>query len=472
MLRSYLSEGLQCRWEEIEQALRKASRNVRTVLRRHILNTASPTAARPVCHIEGEDTLMRAFGTLTVDSALFTLARVYDAAHVTLCQTIAAASKGKKHNEFLKHHRCVDVQQLARQIEQDNVVVEDEIILVQEPGKNETVRAEWRHLDRMSFDALPVLDSLARMLPGETSASQEYAGVGGGGGSDIISASLLGHLLRRHGKDMNLLISTRTWSTGSQGGKDSKIGVKREVYNHAGPAEAHGQPVPGTFRFNRDTYAEGRSLEAIPIFHRQQIFMVLDQGESMADIPEGDRADLRDQFDAVLDQAQPPTDTVFIVDTGGDVFGADKGSTTTPDQDLRVQQAMSSSSSKRNLVTVVVSPGVDAPRDAPRKALEAGGMVYKLSMEERAMFLALLANQYKMDGSDPARFGKTTLALQARLRGVVGWTSLDLPEHVVDTWENPWSSFVYVRECMSDIILMPTRKLLPLIQPKVHPSQS
>jgi hypothetical protein len=35
----------------------------------------------------------------------------------------------------------------------------------------------------------------------------------------------------------------------------------------------------------------------------------------------------------------------------------------------------------------------------------------------------------------------------------------------VNTWENPWSSFAYIRECMSDIILMPLKDLLPLIDP-------
>ena len=118
-----------------------------------------------------------------------------------------------------------------------------------------------------------------------------------------------------------------------------------------------------------------------------------------------------------------------------------------------------------NLVTAVMAPGVDAPSDAPRKAFEAGGRVYKPTENEKKLLLDLLANKYRMDGSDPHRFGKTTLALQARLRGVVGWTSLDLPSYVVDTWENPWNSFVYIRECMSDIIFMPTTELLPLIDP-------
>jgi hypothetical protein len=264
---------------------------------------------------------------------------------------------------------------------------------------------------------------------------------------------------------MDILISTRTWATGSQGKNGAKLGIKREVYNHGGPAEAHGRPVAGTFLVRDDTRAEGRDLETIPFSHHNQIFLVLDQGESTSEIPESDTAALDAQFRAVLAQAGRPIDTVLVVDTGGDVFGADAEGGTTPDQDFRVQKAMTAMSSAYNLVTAVVSPGVDAPDDAPEKAFQAGGMVYRPTPEEKAMLLDLLVKEYKMDGSDPSRFGKTTLALQARLRGTLGWTSLDLPAYVVDTWDNPWNSFVYIRECMSDIVLMPTTSLLPLIHP-------
>jgi hypothetical protein len=473
---NYLASGLQHTVEQVQQAYSTAPRNVRTVLRRQILNAVKPTASHPLCSLLDEKRLVKVLGTLPLGQALFTLARIYDAAHVALCKTITAAQKGKPHNEFFRANRRIDLQEFTHQLSQDKTVVEDEIFLQADLDKGKPLRAIWKPLPPMTFDKLPVLDSLSRLLPGEQPLSRppsqppsrQYAGIGGGGGSDIISASLLGHLLRQHDKEMNLLISTRTWATGSQGKQGSKLGVKREVYNHGGGVRAHGRPVAGTFLVRGDTYAEGRTLEAIPILNHLQIFMVLDQGESTSDIPESDKADLRDQLHAVLDQAKSPIDTVLIIDTGGDVFGADTSGATTPDQDFRVQRAMSSLSSSYDLVTAVMSPGVDAPIDAPQKAFEAGGMVYKLSQEEKSMLLDLLVNRYKMDGSDPSRFGKTTLALQARLRGVVGWTSLDLPEHVVDTWENPWTGFVYIRDCMSDIIFMPTTKLLPLIEPKSY----
>ena len=198
--------------------------------------------------------------------------------------------------------------------------------------------------------------------------------------------------------------------------------------------------------------------------HHSQIFIVLDQGESISDISTPDRADLKDQFEAVLGHSPNRIDSVLIVDTGGDVFGADTTGGATPGQDVRVQKALSTLSSKYNLVTAVVATGVDAPDDAPDKALKAGGMIYTLTEDEKNALLDILVREYRMDGSDPSRFGKTTLALQAALRGAVGWTSLDLPTHVVDTWENPWSSFVYMRECMNDVIFIPTTRLVPLIK--------
>lgn len=496
MLSSFLQQGV----EDVRRAFNKTSRNVRTILRRQIFNATLPTPDHPVCNFHEQEQLFNALRALPLKVALLTLARVYDEAHMTLCKSISAARKGKFHHGDFLRNPVIDLQVLAQEIEQRREAIHGRIVLEMTSDESTPLQAVSKPLSLMSFDCLERLPSLAGRLPGENVDGHGYAGIGGGGGSDVISASLLGRLLEVHNKKMDLLVSTRTWVTGSQGKEGSKLGVKREVYNHDGQAKAGGKPVSGTFRVKEGTYAEGRDLETIPLKHHRQIYMVLDQGDTTAEVPENDRAELKDQFDAVLAQAENPStfvivstggsavaqaekatmvgtvdtsettldnrhvDTVLSVDTGGDVFGKDGTGGTTPDQDFRVQKAISTLTSSRNLVTAVVAPGVDAPGDAPEKAKAAGGMVYRPTKEEEKILLDTLA-EYRMDGSDPSRFGKTTLALQARLRGVLGWTSLDLPEHVVDTWENPWSSFVYIQECMSDIILMPTRSLLPLIQP-------
>ena len=60
-------------------------------------------------------------------------------------------------------------------------------------------KPEWTMLPPMSFDNLPQhVSSLGQCLPGETEdkPAHSYAGIGGGGGSDVISASLLGRMLR------------------------------------------------------------------------------------------------------------------------------------------------------------------------------------------------------------------------------------------------------------------------------------
>ena len=460
----YIGARLHSSVKDTTRAYNKAARNVRAVLRRQILNTIRPTPDRPVCTFLDEEGFMEALGTIPLEVGLLTVARLYDEAHVTLCKSLAAARKGQTHNEEFRRDRKVDLRILTNEFLEDKSVVNDQILLEMDPTRNNVLNAIWKPVVPMSFDNLPRLESLSDLLPTERSACKEYAGIGGGGGSDIISASLLGRLLRLCGKRMDLLISTRTWATGSQGKAGSKMGVKREVYKHGGQALLeNGKPVPGTFRVRTETHAEGRDLEAIPIAHHARIYMVLDQGESASDITESDKADLPDQFQAVLSQAEHKIDTVLTVDTGGDVFGADT-TNTTPDQDLRVQAAISTLASSYNLITVVVAPGVDAPASAPQIAARAGGMVYTPSEQEKQMLLHILADEYKMDGSIPSRFGKTTLSLQARLKGKLGWHSMDLPEYVVDTWENPWNSFVYIRECMEDIVLMPTVGLLPLIE--------
>lgn len=486
----YLGERMRFSIGAIRTALDAAPRNVKAVLRRQMPDTILENVNRPVCKFRGERHFFEALSRLEVQEALLTLARVWDEAHINLCKTRSAAKKGIPHNAEFIRKPYIDLRPLSDGILKQQDSIQGKIRLVQTYDTKTPLRAEWEPCSPMSFDDLPHLESLADTLPGETSPNNQYAGIGGGGGSDVISASLLGLLLKRHQKHMNLLVSTRTWATGSQGKAGDVIGIKRQVYKPAGTATYQGKEVAGIFRIGPETYAEGRDLETIPLKYHENIYIVLDQGESTRDIPETERVRLGDQFNAILTESDKtlvvvntggnvlggnvPVNTVLSVDTGGDVFGTDGTDGTTPDQDLRVQKALSSlplveslagEPQERDLVTAVVAPGVDAPTDAPRKAKQAGGKVYKPNAEERKMFLDVLA-EYEMDGKNPRRFGKTTLALQECLRGKEGWTSLNLPEHVVNTWENPWSSFVYIQKCMSDIVFMPTKTLLPLISPK------
>ena len=459
-----LASELQQPREIVREAFSNCARNVQVVLRREISNDHDD-ASKPFGRLEGMEEFFDALRGLDVRSALFTLARLYDEVHVYVCKDYSKAKKGAPNGVPKAASYSVDVKNIARALKKDRARVNDQILLTPIHGKSLELRAEWSAMRQMSFDGLPVLKNLAGLLPGEQAPVQDYAGIGGGGGSDVISASLIGRLLRRQGKQMDLLLSTRTWATGSVGGKGSAMGVKREIYDHSGAARYKGKPVPGTYLVNSKTRSEGRDLEPVPVQYHKSIYIVLDQSQSREEVPASERADLPDQYRAVLSQID--VQTVIVVDTGGDVFGADSKVFGTIDQDLRVQQAISKLAKNYNLITAVMAPGVDAPADAPEKARKSGGMVYKPNKEERAMLLDILIREYHMDGSEPdkypGRYGKTSLALQARLRGAEGWVSLDLPEHIVDTWINPWSTFVYIRPCMSDIILMPLMGLLPLI---------
>ncbi|RMD39339.1 hypothetical protein DV735_g5796, partial [Chaetothyriales sp. CBS 134920] len=458
---SYLADGFLQPQRRCEQVYDSAPRNVRTTLVRQLKNARWPHPDRPVSSFRHETAFMQALGRLPLECSILTLARLYDEVHVYLCRALDRSRKGRPHNAGFLKNPWVELRALADELVARESAVEDQIYLQSEGPHPQALRASWRRILPMTFDNLPVLKSLGNLLPGERSESHEYAGIGGGGGSDIISTSMVGHLLRQQGKEMDLLISTRTWAIGSQGKAGAKVGTKREVYNSDTVNQANGTPIPGTYRVKEHTHAEGRDLEAIPWARHSQIYMVLDQGESRSSIPKAEQTNLPGQFEAILSQSKRDIDTVMTIDTGGDVFGVDIdcGTTATPDQDYRVQKAVSTLSSSYNLVTCVVAPGVDAPSCSPLVAERAGGMVYHLSQEEKKRVLELLV-EYRMDGSVPNRFGKTSLALQARLKGKLGWVSLDLPEYVVDTWENPWNSFVYVRKCMEDLVLLPTMKLV------------
>lgn len=464
-LSGYLAPLLGISSSEVGLTLAESPSNVKVILSRQFGGSSSNSQDHPVCRIHGESEFLEIVRSQSLMKILFTLARIYDAGHIAICRHLASARRGKPHDTDLLKQPCLDIDALAIGIIEGAHTVDDELNVSPSDTRPGVLCATWAAIPAMNFNQLPLLESLSDLLPGEQSAAREYAGIGGGGGSDVISASLLGHLLRKSGKEMNLLISTRTWRTGSQGRAGSKMGVKREIHKHDGPALLHGKPVPGTYRVGKETFSEGRDLETVPISHHDDVFVVLDQGEESNDILEDEKADLSLQYEAVLD-ARSGIDTVVIVDTGGDVFGGNSPGFTTPDQDIRAQRAAASLSHVYpNLVTAVLAPGVDAPIDAEHKAERAGGRRYHPNPEEQGLLLHLLVHEYQMDGSNPSRFGKTTLCLQAALRGERGWTSLNLPSHVVNTWENPWSSFAFIRECMTDIILMPLTRLLPLIDP-------
>ncbi|KAK5188332.1 hypothetical protein LTR92_011594 [Exophiala xenobiotica] len=236
---------------DVEKAFHPAPQNVRMVLRRQYFHTVDPKPERPVCKLHSG---FAALTVLSLELALFTLARLYPD---------------------------------LKQPQNDNVPME----------------AVWKPAVPITFHHLPKLQSLSSLLPGEQASSHRYAGVGGGGGSDVISARTP---VTKAWKKMDVLMSTRTWATGSQGKRGAKLGVKREVYNHDGPAlSADGRPVTGTFRVASNTYTEGGDLEAVLVRHHEMIYLVLDQAESKSDIPQVVTSSSPRSHDFLRDLVQP-----------------------------------------------------------------------------------------------------------------------------------------------------------------------
>lgn len=428
---------------------------------------------------------------------LLVLARVFDAVYLGGCKIWEQSKKGQENKgkqlgtqQSLRHEDAaaekvavVDLKILAETLLADPGKVNDRVVIDTILPEKRVLVARWEPVHELNFSGLRVLNSLRDPLPGERpirslsnpkqhGEGQNYAGIGGGGGSDIISASVLGHLLHGAGKDMDLLISTRTWLTGSQGkpGSGNRIGERREVFEHGGHAlNEEGDPVPGTYRVKEGTHTSGRDLETIPLTNHKSIFLTLDPGplsnEQTDKTDSGSPAPpspLPVQYQAILRQHSTPVRTIITVDTGGDVFFPGTSS-----QDFHVQSCLSTlpdASTLPSLTTAILCPGVDAPASSPSTALRAKAVRYIPSPAEKVQMLQLLTEEYCMDGRDETRFGKTTLCLQHTLRGELGWQVLNLPRHVVETGRNPWGVFEWVSEGMAEILLVGTRDLVSVLR--------
>ncbi|KKY19186.1 hypothetical protein UCRPC4_g04560 [Phaeomoniella chlamydospora] len=512
---------------DVLEAFQKLPCNVRLILRRNANFKTSQNPPHVVidCLSDLCSGLMLSLSG-TLETALFHLARLYDGIWLTVYQNITRANQGKSHDTQLLHHITVDIQELAQGLREHPARINDEIVLairkhtLSEDGEHGTavLAAAWQEIVRIDFSKIPVLPALHQPLPEllETERFPEsprsLAGVGTGGGSDIISVSIIGHLFRRSGVDMDLLISTRSARTSSQGKPGSgKIGSKREIMSHGGNAlDRWCKPIADTYKVVDGTTSEGRDLETIPLGRHEHVWIVLDHGGEQA---HHSSPSLRDQLQGVIahyirknDDENVLIDTVLAVDTGGDVFGslappaskhfAGYGHQvatrhSTPDQDTRTILTLSQLPDRgRHSALAVLCPGLDSPPNLTEIVLSLEGVRYIPDLEERNLMISLLTDVYHMDGSDDSRFGKSSLCLLEALRrltrienqkgglsGALGeegkrnetrqsgeWISLPLPSHVIDTQDNPWGSFAWITDNMAEILFVSTRKLASKIR--------
>ena len=521
------------------EALDTISRNVRLILLRH--HDPLNRDQEPLIELRHEEDFLRALQKALdrrpLARVLFHLARVYDDIWLTIFQNRTRARQGKEHKpEFLTSTIVVELEELAEALEQNPSRAQDGVNICSKGRLPEHLQgrhrpwivASWNIPASNDLSEIPILPSLASILPGEDflnkpPSRKALAGVGTGGGSDVISASLLGHLFRESaGREMDLLISTRTWRTGSQGGPGSgQIGTKRKIYNHDGHAYGpDGKPVPGTYRVIPSTVSDGRDLETIPLKKHENIWIVLDQGDeadhvqeshidrSTTTIPQSEKTTLGEQLQAIILPLKNVSDrsigTVMAVDTGGDVFasvGEPSSIFSTPDQDERTVLALTrdmrlryvdGNSTRKSdfeneetlcLTLAVLCPGLDSPPNMPGSVKHLlRGVRYIPTSAERKLMIHLLTDEYHMDGSDPSRFGKSSLCLLEALRRMEAreerapqeassvrdsaendshgeWISLPLPEHVIQTRDNPWGSFVWITDGMAEILFVDMKRL-------------
>lgn len=270
--------------------------------------------------------------------------------------------------------------------------------------------------------------------------------IGGGGGSDCIQAAILGLL---SGKPA-CAISVRTEKTQSQGAS-GVIGDRRRVEGHGG------EIAPGVYRILPGSSGSGRFLEHIPAA-LLPMYLVVDAGDGR----------LQAQLQAALDDFGG-VDGVIDVDTGGDCLyrsgietASDKA---TPDQDLATLRAVRGLKAK-HLLSCVIAKGVDSPEDADAVLAAAKAKPIAFSPAQKQRILTLYKT-FELDGSNPARYGKTPFAWQAALRGETGPVRLPLPDSVVNDPKNPWNPMVTITQEMAGGYLMTVEDHLRAISAQI-----
>ncbi len=271
--------------------------------------------------------------------------------------------------------------------------------------------------------------------------------IGIGGGSDCIQAAILSRL---SGKP-SCVISIRADKTSSQDAS-GKMGVERTVEHHGG------EIADGVYRITPETTGSGRFFESIPATGTPT-YLVVDKKDGR----------LTDQIQAALTNFGG-VQSIVALDTGGDaLYRASVSDQTkaTPDQDLASLKAVSQLRDTK-LYSMIMAPGVDTPDDY-REVLQSAQAHYMSFDEAEKARIFETYKEFEMDGSNPDRYGKTSLAWQAALRGERGSVRLPLPDHVVNDPRNPWNPYVNITEEMAGAYVMDVEKHISAIQ---HPKKS
>lgn len=325
------------------------------------------------------------------------------------------------------------VSEIAKQAAADPTAMADMNIKI--VAKGEDGEASFESNPTVNPRQFPQIQSLNE-IPGK-----RIAVIGIGGGSDGIQAAMLASILPAD-KEVVAVLSIRTSAPGSAIAS-GQTSASRTITNHGG------EVVPGVFRVTQTSTGTGRFFENLPA-EKFKSYLVIDEENNT----------LAARIQAALHDAGG-ADTVIGVDTGGDALypmpsiaeGEKLSAHATPDQDLRVLQALKNLTDKYHIMIAEIAVGIDSPANAQEILQNAHARYYQLTPEQVTSVL----DQYKkwgMDGSNEARYGKTALTWQAALSGKLGLHVMPLPTKIVVDPKNPWIPFVIIDSAMAGIFFM------------------
>jgi hypothetical protein len=410
--------------------------------------------------LQGHEQLVQA--VLSSDDAFKLLGRLLEKGRGEAVKTARSAEEGQHPTKPL----IVDVSALRTDAKYSD---RQDVKLVPSNSEDRLV-ASWCRPLSIDFERLQEVQSLRDLHRHKPlcfqNPIQACAFLGGGGGSDVIQAGALAKLLTRASAGMSVraVISIRTVYS-----KSTSAGQKRRVWH-----------VEDKSDFKVDLLDRSDGDLQIGPFHRGNARFVEDAIAADFDnvrlvIDDKTQDNLRRRrYNAAIGS---DVDSIFIIDTGGDVLGGmdPAAQKKTLDQDCRTQLATAQIAAERHLnsTVAIAAIGVDTPSDAQQKLEASDAVYYRFSADDKR-YLTELYSSWHFDGSPeslrrfPERYGKTPFAMLASFKlkpGESGFHALPLPESVINDFDNPWACITWITPEMSCLVFANQAKLLSVIAP-------
>lgn len=395
------------------------------------------------------------------EDALTVLARLLEQGRVEAVKLANSAPTGQHAVEPL----VVDVSDLveyADEIAGLNINLRDHGLALVATARNPT-RIDFHRIEEIKS----LKDVHTHSKLGLKQPLSSCAFLGGGGGSDVIQAAALAHLLKQANPEMKVpvIISTR-----SRYCKSTSAGKKRSVCDgNDNPDPEHNllDSANGDLKIETSHRGNGRFVEDTIAADFENVRLVVDDKSEKRQL-------VRQRYIGAIGKG---VDSMIIMDTGGDVLAGMNSPTgqQAPDQDLRTQltTAEIADAQKLSAIVAIAALGVDAPVYAQQNLEQCEAVYYSFTDEDR-QFLTHLYSEWHFDGSTenlkthPERYGKTPFAMLASFKlkpGESGYHALPLPESVINDFDNPWTCITWITPEMACLVLANQAKLLSVLVP-------